>query len=206
MTISESSARVYYPTEPSPIWRCANCKPLLARRASLGSPRNGTRLSGGWTLRSRHRDHEALHSELLRRQYRDLPRPYWEALFPKAYWTDLRRYSIANGLDPYLVASLIRQESEFNVLALSRVSAVGLMQLMPKTGKTVAKQVKLKGYNNAQLFTPAINLELGTRYFKEMVDKYNGQFEYALAAYNAGTDRVGDWLGPGPLPRIRKSS
>ena len=127
----------------------------------------------------------------------DLPRPYWEALFPKAYWTDLRRYSIANGLDPYLVASLIRQESEFNVLALSRVSAVGLMQLMPKTGKTVAKQVKLKGYNNAQLFTPAINLELGTRYFKEMVDKYNGQFEYALAAYNAGTDRVGDWLGQG---------
>jgi soluble lytic murein transglycosylase len=127
----------------------------------------------------------------------DLPRPYWEALFPKAYWTDLRKYSIANGLDPYLVASLIRQESEFNVLALSRVSAVGLMQLMPKTGKTVAKQVKLKGYNNAQLFSPAINLELGTHYFKEMVDKYNGQFEYALAAYNAGTDRVGDWLGQG---------
>ena len=127
----------------------------------------------------------------------DLPRPYWEALFPKAYWNDLRKYSIANGLDPYLVASLIRQESEFNALALSRVSAVGLMQLMPKTGKTVAKQVKLKGYNNGQLFTPAINLQLGTHYFKEMVNKYNGQFEYALAAYNAGTDRVGDWLGQG---------
>ena len=42
----------------------------------------------------------------------DLPRPYWEALFPRAYWTDLRKYSLANGLDPYLVASLIRQESE----------------------------------------------------------------------------------------------
>jgi len=127
----------------------------------------------------------------------DLPRPYWEALFPKAYWPDLRRYSQLNGLDPYLVASLIRQESEFNALALSRVSAVGLMQLMPKTGKTVAKQVKLRGYNAAQLFTPAINLQLGTRYFKDMVDKYNGQFEYALAAYNAGTDRVGEWLGVG---------
>jgi len=127
----------------------------------------------------------------------DLPRPYWEALFPKAYWSDLRKYSQLNGLDPYLVASLIRQESEFNALALSRVSAVGLMQLMPKTGKTVAKQVKLRGYNAAQLFTPAINLQLGTRYFKEMVDKYNGQFEYALAAYNAGTDRVGEWLGVG---------
>jgi soluble lytic murein transglycosylase len=127
----------------------------------------------------------------------DLPRPYWEALFPKAYWTDLRKYSVLNGLDPYLVASLVRQESEFNALALSRANAVGLMQLLPNTGKTVAKQVKLKGYSAPQLYTPAVNLELGTRYFKEMVDKYNGQFEYALAAYNAGSDRVGDWLGQG---------
>ena len=127
----------------------------------------------------------------------DLPRPYWEALFPKAYWTDLRKYSVLNGLDPYLVASLIRQESEFNAAAISRANAVGLMQLLPKTGKTVAKQVKLKGYSAPQLYTPSVNLELGTRYFKDMVDKYNGQFEYALAAYNAGSDRVGDWLGQG---------
>ena len=127
----------------------------------------------------------------------DLPRPYWEALFPKAYWTDLRKYSELNGLDPYLVASLIRQESEFNAGALSRANAVGLMQLLPKTGKTVAKQVKLKGYSAPQLYTPSVNLQLGTYYFKEMVDKYNGQFEYALAAYNAGSDRVGDWLGQG---------
>jgi len=127
----------------------------------------------------------------------DLPRPYWEALFPKAYWPDLRKYSELNGLDPYLVASLIRQESEFNAGAISHANAVGLMQLLPKTGKTVAKQVKLKGYSAPQLYTPAVNIELGTRYFKEMVDKYNGQFEYALAAYNAGTDRVGDWLGQG---------
>jgi len=127
----------------------------------------------------------------------DLPRPYWEALFPKAYWTDLRKYSVLNGLDPYLVASLIRQESEFNAAAISRANAVGLMQLLPKTGKSVAKQVKLKGYSAPQLYTPAVNLELGTRYFKDMVDKYNGQFEYALAAYNAGSDRVGDWLGQG---------
>jgi soluble lytic murein transglycosylase len=127
----------------------------------------------------------------------DLPRPYWEALFPKAYWADLRKFSMLNGLDPYLVASLIRQESEFNALALSRANAVGLMQLLPKTGKTVAKQVKLKKFSAPQLYTPAVNLELGTRYFKDMVDKYNGQFEYALAAYNAGSDRVGDWLGQG---------
>ena len=127
----------------------------------------------------------------------DLPRKYWEALFPKAYWSDLKRSSAANGLDPYLVASLIRQESEFNPNAVSRANAVGLMQLLPKTGKTVARQEKMKRYTASQLYTPAVNLQLGTRYFRGMVDKFGGSFEYALAAYNAGSDRVEDWLSQG---------
>lgn len=126
-----------------------------------------------------------------------LPRPYWEALFPRPYWSDLKRFSAANGLDPYLVASLIRQESEFNPAAVSRANAVGLMQLLPKTGKTVAHQVELKRYNATQLFTPTVNLELGTRYFRGMVDKFGGSFEHALAAYNAGSDRVEEWMGQG---------
>jgi soluble lytic murein transglycosylase len=127
----------------------------------------------------------------------DLPRVYWEALFPKPYWTDLKRFAANNELDPYLVASLIRQESEFNPSAVSRANAVGLMQLLPKTGKTVARQAKLRRYNASQLYTPAVNLELGTRYFRGMVDKFGGSFEYALAAYNAGSDRVEEWLGQG---------
>jgi soluble lytic murein transglycosylase len=127
----------------------------------------------------------------------DLPRRYWEALFPKAYWSDLKRSSAANGLDPYLVASLIRQESEFNPNAVSRANAVGLMQLLPKTGKAVAHQVKMKRYSDSQLYTPAVNLQLGTRYFRGMVDKFGGSSEYALAAYNAGSDRVEDWLSQG---------
>jgi soluble lytic murein transglycosylase len=127
----------------------------------------------------------------------DLPRAYWEALFPKPFWADLKRYAAGNGLDPYLVASLIRQESEFNPNAVSRANAVGLMQLLPKTGKQVAKQEKIKRYNPSQLYTPAVNLELGTRYFRGMVDRYSGALEYALAAYNAGTERVTDWAGQG---------
>jgi soluble lytic murein transglycosylase len=125
-----------------------------------------------------------------------LPRPYWEALFPKAYWTDLKKFSTQNALDPYLVASLIRQESEFNPGAVSRANAVGLMQLLPKVGSGVAKQEKLRHFSATQLFTPEVNLQLGTRYFREMVDKF-GSFEYALAAYNAGSNRVDDWLGQG---------
>jgi soluble lytic murein transglycosylase len=125
-----------------------------------------------------------------------LPRSYWEALFPRPYWTDLKRYSTRNELDPYLVASLIRQESEFNAGAISHKNAVGLMQLLPVTGKKVAKEEKLRHFNANQLFTPGVNLQLGTRYFKTMVDKF-GSFEYALAAYNAGSDRVEDWLAAG---------
>ena len=126
-----------------------------------------------------------------------LPREYWEALFPRPYWADLKKFSVANGLDPYLVASLIRQESEFNPLAVSRANAVGLMQLLPRTGKLVAHQEKLRHYEASELFTPGVNLELGTRYFRGMVDQFGGSFEYALAAYNAGTDRVDEWLAQG---------
>lgn len=126
-----------------------------------------------------------------------LPREYWEALFPRPYWADLKKFSVANGLDPYLVASLIRQESEFNPLAVSRANAVGLMQLLPRTGKLVAHQEKLRHYNASELFTPTVNLELGTRYFRGMVDQFGGSFAYALAAYNAGTDRVEEWLAEG---------
>jgi soluble lytic murein transglycosylase len=125
-----------------------------------------------------------------------LPRSYWEALFPKPYWLDLKKFSTSNALDPYLVASLIRQESEFNPNAVSRANALGLMQLLPKVGKNVAKQEKLKHFSATQLFQPGINLQLGTRYFRSMVDQF-GSFEYALAAYNAGTNRVQDWLGQG---------
>jgi soluble lytic murein transglycosylase len=125
-----------------------------------------------------------------------LPRAYWEALFPLPYWTDVKRFSARNELDPYLVASLIRQESEFNPGAVSVKNAVGLMQLLPKTGKLVAKEEKMRHFRANQLLTPSVNLQLGTKYFRTKVQRF-GSFEYALAAYNAGDDRVKDWLSAG---------
>ena len=129
--------------------------------------------------------------------YNALPRFYWETLFPRPFWADLKRYSSANDLDPYLVASLIRQESEFNPGAISRANALGLMQVMPGTGKKLAKEVKLKRFRPEQLLIPTTNIQLGTRYFKELLDEFNGHPEYALAAYNAGSDRVQAWLSDG---------
>jgi soluble lytic murein transglycosylase len=126
-----------------------------------------------------------------------LPRAYWEILFPRPYWTDLQRQASANSLDPYLVASLIRQESEFNPGAVSGANAYGLMQLLPQVGKGEAKSAHIKHFSTASLMVPTVNIQLGTHYFKEMVTQYNGQVEYALAAYNAGSNRVDDWLRSG---------
>jgi soluble lytic murein transglycosylase len=132
-----------------------------------------------------------------------LPRNYWEALFPRPYWADLKKFSSANALDPYMVASLIRQESEFNPSAVSAKNALGLMQLLPKVGRGVAKQEKLKHFSVPQLFTPGVNLQLGTKYFRSMVDQFGG-FEYALAAYNAGDYRVRDWQANGKYRDIQE--
>jgi soluble lytic murein transglycosylase len=129
--------------------------------------------------------------------YSALPRNYWETLFPRPFWTDLKRYSVENDLDPYLVASLIRQESEFNPGAVSHANALGLMQVLPGTGKKLAKEVKMKGFRAELLLVPNTNIQLGTKYFKSLLDHFNGQPEYALAAYNAGSDRVENWLAEG---------
>jgi soluble lytic murein transglycosylase len=126
-----------------------------------------------------------------------LPRPYWELLFPRPYWTDVQRQAAANALDPYLVASLIRQESEFNPAAVSSANALGLMQLLPQVGKGEARAAHIKHFSSASLLDPSINIQLGTRYFKAMIAQYNGQVEYALAAYNAGSNRVDSWLQSG---------
>ncbi len=126
-----------------------------------------------------------------------LPRFYWEALFPRPYWTDLKRFSARNKLDPFLVAALIRQESEFNPGAVSRANALGLMQILPGTGRTTARELRLRRFTTSQLLAPSVNLQLGTTFFRHMLEHYRGRMEYALAAYNAGTDRVDNWLQDG---------
>ncbi len=126
-----------------------------------------------------------------------LPRAYWELLFPRPYWSDLVAGAQANQLDPYLVASLIRQESEFNPYVVSHANAYGLMQLLPKVGKQEAHAAHLSNFTTQSLLTPRTNLQLGTHYFRKMVEAYNGQVEYALAAYNAGSNRVDQWLADG---------
>jgi soluble lytic murein transglycosylase len=123
-----------------------------------------------------------------------VPSIYWHLLFPQPYWKELVADSGKNGLDPYLVAALIRQESEFNAGAVSRANAYGLMQLLPSVGKAMAKKDGLKGVDAKALLNPSTNLELGTTNLKLVLDRFGGQVEYALAAYNAGDTPIRQWL------------
>ena len=123
-----------------------------------------------------------------------VPEVYWHLLVPQPYWTELVADAGSNGLDPYLVASLIRQESEFNAGAVSPANAYGLMQMLPSVGKSMAKKHGMKGFDARQLLNPSTNLELGTTNLKQVLDRFGGQAEYALAAYNAGDTPVRQWL------------
>jgi soluble lytic murein transglycosylase len=131
-----------------------------------------------------------------------VPDVYWYLLFPQPFWADLTAQAQKNQLDPYLVASLIRQESEFNAGAVSHANAYGLMQLLPSVGKSIAKKQGLKGFNAGQLLNPAINLQLGTANLRQVLDRFGGQPEYALAAYNAGDVPVRQWMAIGEYKDI----
>jgi len=129
---------------------------------------------------------------------KSVPLAYWRILFPEDHWETIKAESKKNGLDPYLVASLIRQESEFNPSAISRANAYGLMQLLPSVGKQMAREEGLGSIETRQLLDPVMNIRLGTRYLRQTLDKFGRVPEYALAAYNAGDNRVTDWQAAGP--------
>ena len=112
--------------------------------------------------------------------------------FPVLERETLISSSKENGLDPVLVAALIRQESNFNPLATSPAGARGLMQLMPAVGKTLADTKGIGPWDPDLLYQPAINIRLGTAHLRDLVRKYP-EVVKVLAAYNAGESRVEKW-------------
>jgi soluble lytic murein transglycosylase len=116
-----------------------------------------------------------------------------QLVYPFPYREGVLREARANGLDPWLVAGLIRQESMFNPRARSAVGALGLMQVMPATGTRVAQGLGIRNFTAARLTEPDINLRIGTRYLADQVRSHGGRLVDAIAAYNAGPQRVTRW-------------
>jgi soluble lytic murein transglycosylase len=125
------------------------------------------------------------------RKREDLPLDVWKVLYPLPYEAVIRREAAKNNFDPMLAAGLMRQESTFQADALSGQNAIGLMQVIPKTGRLLARQLHVR-FAPAKLFQPEYNIQLGMLYISGLV-KLTGAPEYALAAFDAGEDRIAAW-------------
>lgn len=122
------------------------------------------------------------------------PDKFWRLAFPLPYRSSIEAYAREQSIDPFLVAALIRQESEFNPKAISRSNARGLTQVLPGTGRELSRKLKIPRYRTAMLFTPDTNVKIGTYYLKALLDQHQGRWEATLASYNAGKSRVTGWL------------
>lgn len=122
-----------------------------------------------------------------------LPEPLLRVLFPLAFWDRLRQHAQASGLDPFLLAALVAQESTFDPAIRSAANAYGLMQLLPETARRVARSLGVRGFRFSMLTNPDWNLRLGTTYLARLLERF-GALHLALAAYNAGEHRVARWL------------
>jgi soluble lytic murein transglycosylase len=129
--------------------------------------------------------------QLEARKLSELPIEVWKTLYPLPYESSLRRYAAKNDVDPMFVAAVIRQETIFQPAAVSHAGALGLMQVLPKTGRGLARRLKLP-YSRARLFNPEYNLQLGSLYLSDLLKQFNSP-EAVLAAFNAGEDRVVAW-------------
>jgi len=175
----------------------------VAASAAPASPRVNLALAR--IYRAREDNVQALN--MLKRSYPDysqmkpeeMRRDEWDIFYPLAYWDIITQESRGRSLDPYQVAGLIRQESVFNPRAVSSARAYGLMQLVVPTGMLTARKYGVdRTVTMDSLFEPRLNIQLGTAYLRDQLDKY-GRIEYVAAAYNAGPGRVEQWRNTLPL-------
>ncbi len=123
----------------------------------------------------------------------DAPAEFWRVAFPMPFRDLVVRNARMSELDPFVVAGLIRQESEFNPKAISRAYALGLTQVLPSTGRELSRRTGIRPFQTAMLFQPDVNLRLGTFYIRQLLNSFSGKWEQALASYNGGRTRVLRW-------------
>jgi len=127
----------------------------------------------------------------------ELPADLLGVLFPLDYWPLIKKYCAAHGLDPYMIAALMAQESTFDHDVRSAANAYGLMQVVPATGRRYARTLRIRWRSTATLTDPEANIRIGTAYFRDLVDRFGGA-HFALASYNAGEHRIARWIAERP--------
>ena len=117
-----------------------------------------------------------------------------KVMYPIKYQHYIEKYSDIYGLDKYLVASVIKAESNFNVDATSLKDARGLMQITPSTGEWIAEQMNLVEFSSDKLYDPEQNIFMGCWYIDNLRKEFNDNYLLILSAYNAGRGNVNKWL------------
>jgi soluble lytic murein transglycosylase len=129
---------------------------------------------------------------------------YWDDLeirFPLSYLQQVQVNAEWQALNPAVIFGLIRQESMLDEHARSAVGALGLMQIMPETGKQIARNLNEPWQSDNALLQPDINIKYGAFYYKQLLGQFDGHFALATAAYNAGPNKVVKWLpSQGSIP------
>jgi soluble lytic murein transglycosylase len=120
-------------------------------------------------------------------------KPYWGKLYPLEYWDTIVTVARKYKADPYLIVSIIRQESSFRARVVSPAGAVGVMQLMPRTARRMAVKMRMRRFSASMLYEPGINIEFGVQYFSRLLGTFSNRAVYALAGYNAGPNRIEQW-------------
>lgn len=115
-------------------------------------------------------------------------------LFPIAYKDYINRYSRLEGLDPFLVAAIINVESKYDKRAVSHKNARGLMQITDQTGRWGAQELGIDNYKGDILYDPETNIQIGAWYVKKLMEEFDNNLTFVLAAYNAGSGNVSKWL------------
>lgn len=128
------------------------------------------------------------------RPINSLPVEIWGLLFPARHWNVISKQAAKYNIDPNLILGIIRQESAFKEEARSSANARGLMQVLPSTGRKVARQAGMARYEVKKLYRAETNIALGTHYLASLLRHYDGNEELALAAYDAGDARVDRWM------------
>ena len=122
----------------------------------------------------------------------NIPLPVYALVYPR-YFPDIVKREAANyAVDPYFVYAVMRQESTFDPAIISPAGAIGLMQIMPATGKTIARELK-EPFAPDSLFNPAVNIKFGACYLSHLLDQFNENEVLALASYNAGPTNAMGW-------------
>ena len=115
-------------------------------------------------------------------------------VFPIKYSDIIEHYANKYDLPLELVYAIIRAESSFNRYAVSHAGASGLMQIMEPTGNWAAEQIGLLDFDYGRIFEPEINIHIGSWYISRLIRQFGGNLDTALAAYNAGSGNVSNWL------------